>query len=369
MTRLLDRSRITKYWYCPRARFWQYEYKSKGIVKSTTSLPLYTGTCIHDSLATIATFHKEGVEVPIDEIAKLAFDTMKQELMEASEGEVGAHEFASEQACLVEGLIRGFFKHSWPILMDTYPKIIAIESEMTYDLGDDVKFMAKPDLIVEDKEGELVYIEYKSTSSKKQEWVDSWNTAVQLHSSIKACEQSLGRTPGYVQILGLYKGYVSYGKQSSPLVYGYKRSGNPPFTQDDIKYEYKAGYKRSPVWEMDGGVKAWIESMPPDVLANQFPLSPQIFVDQDLVDAFFRQTKVKEAEIEIASRLINESPEDNQGLLDKTFPQHYEKCSPAWGFKCEYMKLCHGHVEDPLNEGFQVREAHHSPEMEQFNDS
>ena len=629
MTNHLYLSRIVKYWYCPRARYWNYEYQGKGIEKVSTSLPLFSGLTLHDSLATIATFHKEGVEVPIDDIAKLAFDSMKQALMEAGDGEVGTHEFAMEQATLIEGLIRGFYKHTWPILMDTYPKIVAIEQRMEYDLGDDMKFIAKPDLIVEDKSGELVYCvapatrlltpqldwveaenlkigdslvgveefpanlkldkngqgrrgarqwntgtitnirkvkkpsykltfsdnttitcsddhqwliplhrgkhgrggsfnaewrktsdikvgtrflkvlepwnindwepydrgyisaalegegslsqikksramsitfsqkenvmmkkvrsifdkysvnygdshrlnnvrnlyvcskpnilkllgvakpqrlldklnfnevggafpitnltllkkefigdqdviaiettnhtyiaegiishncEYKSTSSKKQEWVDSWNTAVQLHSSIKAVEQTLGTAPSQVQIVGLYKGYISYGKQSSPFCYGYKRSGNPPFTQDDIKYDYKAGYKRSPVWEMDGGVKAWVDAMPSEILANQFPLTAPIFIDQDQVDAFFRQTKAKEIEIDIASRLINESPEDNQGLLDKVFPQHFEKCQPAWGFPCEFRKLCFGHVEDPLNEGYKVRDTSHLSEEEQ----
>src|SRR3990167_10022180 len=124
-TRYIDRSRITKYWYCPRARYWGYEHKGKGIVKSSTSLPLFTGISVHDSLATIATLHQMGERIPIDEIAGASFQAMKQELMEASDGEVGAHEFAMEQATLVEGMIRGFYKHMWPILIDMYPKIVA----------------------------------------------------------------------------------------------------------------------------------------------------------------------------------------------------------------------------------------------------
>lgn len=367
---LIDRSRITKYWHCPRARYWGYQFKGKGIAKQATSLPLFTGISIHDCLATIAQFQKDGVTIPIDDIAQSAFTAMKQELMEASQGEVGALEFAMEQATLTEGLIRGFYKHVWPILMDLYPNIIAVEKEMQYDLGDGMIFMAKPDLIVEDREGNIVYIEYKSTSSKKTEWVESWNTAVQLHSSIKAVEQSLGITPSHVQVVGLYKGYRSYNKQNSPFCYAYKKTGNPPFTQDQIQYEYKAGFYRTPTWEMEGGVKEWVNRMPQEILANQFPLTPQIDVDEDLVNSFFRQTKTSETDIAMASQGIelSEDPEHKQMLLDSYFPQRFDKCQPAFGYDCEFRKICHGGCKDPLAEGFTIRQPHHTPEEEAFNE-
>lgn len=370
---LLDRSRITAFWHCPRKRYLQYEFKGKGIVKSATSLPLFTGISVHDCLATIAQFQKDGVEIPIDDIASSAFNAMKLELMEASNGEVGAHEFAMEQATLVEGMVRGFHKYVWPILMDQYPTILAVEKEMQYDLGIDASgtptiFMAKPDLVVEGRDGEVVYIEYKTTSSKKLEWIQSWNTAVQLHSSIKAAEQTLGIQPTHVQVVGLYKGYRSYNKQNSPFCYAYKKNGNPPFSKDQILYEYKSGFFRAPVWEMEGGVKEWINNMPDEILANQFPLTPQITVDEDLVNRFFKQTQLAETDIAIASQMLETSSDEEhkQGILDAYFPQRFDQCVPAFGYSCEFRKICHGGCKDPLNEGFEVRQPHHKPEEEEF---
>lgn len=362
MTRLIDRSRITKDWTCPRARYWNYEFGGTGIAKESTSLALFTGISVHDSLATIAEFTRRGEEVPIDMIAGDAFIQIKTSLMEAGDGEIGVLDYANEQASLTEGMIRGFYQQVWPRLLLAYPKIIAIEQEMEYDLGGDVVFMAKPDLILENEEGEWVYIEFKTTSSKKPEWINSWETAVQLHSSVKATEQTLGKAPTSVQIVGLYKGYKSYGKQSSPFCYAYKRNGNPPFTQDQIEYEYKVGFKRYPTWELEGGVKKWVDEMPEEVLQDLFPMTPPIYVNDEMVEAFFRQTRNREDQI--ASFHTHE-----EDLLDKVFPQKFESCSPPWGFGCEFKKLCFGGCRNPLTEGFVVRTPHHSREQEEWDAS
>jgi hypothetical protein len=209
-------------------------------------------------------------------------------------------------------MIRGFYKHVWPALMSKY-EIVAVEAEMEYPLDPDGQFvfMSKPDLIVRDLASkDLVYLEYKTTSNKKDNWINSWETAVQLHSSIMAAEATLGERPAFVQIVGLYKGYESYGKQSSPFCYAYKKYGNPPFTLDQVAYEFKAGFKRYPTWELEGGLKKWIDDMPESVLANQFPMTPPIIVNEDLVQAFFVQRWHREMEIQDAHEWIEINPED-----------------------------------------------------------
>lgn len=364
--RLLDRTRTVADWKCPRARYWGYEYMGRGITKSATSLELFMGITIHDALAAIAT----APDLSIDTIAEAAQIQMYEELIRiAGETVMPEHvEFAREQAALTEGLIRGFHKHVWPRLMDQYPTIVAVEQEMEYNLYEDdnlhLIFMTKPDLIVEDLEGNLVYLEYKSTSSKKASWINSWDTQVQLHSSILATEATIGRKPEFVQIVGLYKGYESYGKQSSPFCYAYKKAGNPPFTKDIISYDYKAGLRRSATWEMPGGVKAWVEGMPDNVLTDQFPMTAPIPVNDDLVQAFFKQRVYRETEITTAAQVGEyDSPETG---LDKVYPQRFDQCKPSFGWSCGFNKLCHGHVSDPLTEGFELRTPHHQKELEQL---
>ena len=167
--------------------------------------------------------------------------------------------------------------------------------------------------------------------------------------------------PAAVQIVGLYKGYESYGKQSSPFCYAYKKAGNPPFTQDAIQYEYKAGFKRIPTWELEGGVKAWVDGMPENVLANQFPMTAPIPINEDLIDSFFKQRLVREMQI---AKCAQSDP--NMADLDEFFPQRFDQCQPSFGYACGFKKLCHGYVENPLEDGFVLREPHHELERIQL---
>ena len=361
---LWDRSRAVADWKCPRSRYWNYDYNGTGVVQGSAALELYTGSCIHDGLAGIA----HGLD--IDAIATTAQKQMFQGITDNSTAvdEEDVFNFAMEQSSLVEGLLRGFYKHAWPILIAQYPNILAIERELTYK-HDGFTFMSKPDLILGDDDGNAFYIEYKSTSSKKEEWINSWTTAVQLHSTCRAIKETLDIDISAVIVQGLYKGWQSYGKQSSPFCYSYQRSGNPPFTQHETRYDYAAGFKRKPVWEQAGGVKSWVDSMPETILADQFPQTPPIFINDSLVDAFFKQRASREAEIAAALTVIDASddPTTAQSALDAHFPQRFDQCCPGWGKPCPYRVLCFGKITDPIDAGFIVRTPHHTPEAELTN--
>lgn len=358
---LYDRSRVVTDWNCPRKRYLQYEWHGRGIVSGITSLELFLGTTLHDGLAAIASMAQVG-EVDIESIACLARQQVMETLLDDTTGLEEAVNFAYEQAALIEGLLRGFHRHVWPRLMASYPIILHIEQEMEFR-HDGLLFMSKPDLVVADKEGNVWYIEYKSTSSKKDSWVNSWQTAVQLHSTCRAIQATTGESVRGVIVQGLYKGYESYGKQSSPFCYAYKRPGNPPFTTEQIRYDYAAGFKRSPTWELPGGVRQWVADMPDDVLASQFPVVPPIFLNEAMVDAFFLQRAYREKEISIAKQLM--TMDDSGDVIDAAFPQRFDQCRPYFGRECGYLRICHGHVDDPLQSGFKLRESHHALEAEQ----
>lgn len=376
--RLWDRSRATTDWTCPRKRFWNYEFRNRGIVPVGTKLEFFTGIVLHDCLAAIAHAAQHEVELDIKDLARNAYDQMVQALcpprVEGEPLDLNKVEFAREQATLVQGLILGFYKHAWPRILAEYPKVVVYEAEMEkpgerLDLDPPLLFMSKPDVILESMDGRLAYLEYKSTSSKKPEWISSWETAVQLHSTIKAVKHTLGLEVDHVVVQGLYKGYESYGKQGSPFCYYYRREGHPPFSKSEISYEYRAGMRRYPVWELEGGVESWVASMPDYILAQQFPRTPPIFINEDLVAAFFRQREARERAILIANELLKKyasDPEMTQYIMDTEFPQRFDQCSPAWGYGCEYKGLCHGPEGDPLQHGYEWREPHHAREAEAF---
>jgi hypothetical protein len=353
--RLYSKSAVQTDWKCERSYYYNYCYEGKGIVSSNTSLELYIGTTLHDSLAAIALQHMAGA-IDIDLVAS----TAQQQMLEALGPLFPDNpDFVKEQSALVEGTVRGFHRHVWPRLLAQYPTVKLVEQALIYH-HDGLGFMSKPDLVLADKDGNNWYIEYKSTKSKKDEWVQQWDTAVQVHSTVKALEQVLNESVQGVIVVGLYKGYESYGKQNSPFCYCYKKNGNPPFTFDQIEYEYKPGFRRYPTWEMNGGVKAWVEGMPDTILGNQFPMTPPILVNDDLIASFFRQRATRENEIEIANEIlkVTEDPAHRQIVMDTTFPQRFDQCFPGYGRPCTYVPLCHG-GRDPFSNGFQWRDTTH----------
>ena len=360
--RLWDRSRTVADWRCPRERYYRYEWGGRGIVAGNTSLELMLGILVHDGLAALA----NGID--IDYIAATQGAMMRSNLLD-QEGNPGTPEdviFACEQGALVEGLLRGFEKHMWPTFQRDYT-IALIEQELELE-RDGMVFMSKPDLVLKHNEtGELWYVEYKTTSSKQDKWVNQWSTAVQLHSTIRAIEAHLSEKVAGVIVQGLYKGYESYGKQSSPFCYAYRRYGNPPFTKTETKYEYSAGFKKFPSWELDGGVKEWVENMPEHVLTDQFPQSPPIYVKDDLIESFFTQRTLREKEIQFGLKCFEscEEEEAKKSVLEVFFPQKFDSCMPGWGRPCEYSRICHGEVSDPLRLGYELRQSHHAAEMEQ----
>lgn len=365
---LYDRSRVTTDWNCGKKRYWGYEYEGKGVSADALALELFLGTTFHDAAAVIATLQMRGEKIDIDLIADTAQQQVYQTLMGAWDGidQPKWIEFCWEQGALLEGLIRAFYRDVWPALMTDY-KVVAVEKEFVYRHNENglpdpdgmFQFMVKPDLLLEDHDGNVVYFEYKTTSSKKDQWVNSWNTAIQLHSTCRAVAQAGINIVGVV-VQGVYKGYESYGKQSSPFCYGYARSANPPFVAGQVRYDYAAGFKRAPVWQMEGGVKKWVSDMPSELIGEQFPRTPVIFPKDDLVDKFFKQRAYREFEI---NKMGTIAP-------DIVFQQNFAECTPAWGKPCSFRRLCHGQPDvNPLEKGYTWRVPHHDPEVEAWNDT
>ncbi|MGE3341542.1 MAG: hypothetical protein AB7J46_06635 [Candidatus Altimarinota bacterium] len=369
-------------WQCNRARYYQYNYLG-GIQKNNLTLELFFGTVLHDALAGIAAQYSVDGAVDIDNIASSAGNFVSTTLLDYYSKGTGNLPTDSpewllmmEQSTLLEGLVRGFYKQRWPSLIAQYPVVVGYEKEnifphdFTGKLNKKGPFIykAKPDLILaEDDDSPVVYIEYKSTGNKKPEWIESWNKDMQVHGTAKAIEFTKNREVLGTIVQGLYKGYAQYGKLSSNLVYGYKGKGNPPFTAETISTEYKPGLKKFPIWEYDGGIKAWIEKLPIETLSEQFPQTPMIFTEESLAEDFFRQRAVRERDVkDSVSRLEDpETPDfEKQIILDVRFPQSFSKCCPSFGRPCDFLGLCHGPQsvkDDPVGSGkFALRDREHN---------
>lgn len=367
-----SRAKAEADWECQRKRYYLYEFED-GIVKDNLTLDLFIGTCLHDALAAIAAQQKETGKVDIDTIAeasrKLVVDVLSDYYGEVPEESTEAL-LTLEQSTLVEALVRGFYKQIWPPLMEAYPTIVASEEPTIYPHGFNGKFSkkgpfvyrAKPDLVLEGPEGRI-YFELKSTGSKKIEWINSWNKSTQVHGTAKAIEFTLGGSFLGTIVQGFYKGSTMYGKFSSPLVYCYSSPANPPFKKAVVTHEYRPGLKKSPVWELEGGVKKYVEGLPSTLLSEQFPQTPIIFTNEETAEDFFRQRAIREADIIESKQEMQVNPHNTQWMMDKTFPQSFNKCEPSFGHECPFLRICHGPAkEDPLSMGYIKKDkAHEEP--------
>lgn len=369
-----SRPRAETDWRCPRDRYWTYEYEGKGLESDEESVQMFLGTSIHDGTAAIALMTRDTGSADIDLIANTARQQVSETLLSNTAGTAQkVEEFAGEQSALVEGLLRGFYRWVWPRMLVRYPKIVAIETDVSLrhdEYGNpnpagNWEFLAKPDLILQtEDESEIVYWEYKSTSSKKDKWINSWKRAVQVHATMGAINATLGIDLTSTIVQGFYKGYESYGKLSSPMCYAYHRWGNPPFTQTETVYEYKNGYRRTPTWLLEGGVKKWVDEMPDQVLTEQFPEVPPIFPNPDHIRTFLSQRATREYEIRMSRELLLDPALDAASktvILNNVFPQHYNACEPAWGFDCPRLHLCFG---DGVPNDPTYRKPHHKREVE-----
>jgi len=81
------------------------------------------------------------------------------------------------------------------------------------------------------------------------------------------------------------------------------------------------------------------------------------------MDAFFAQRAIRHKEIRLATAIIDEAGKDDdedvvREVLNTSFAQNFDKCTPAWGFSCPFKPLCFGEIGDPLKSGYMWREIH-----------
>lgn len=337
---------------CQRKLYLGREWGGTGLQPILAGWNLVFGNIIHKALEDFA---KSG-----------QFDLKSVQAKTAEEaGKAGFDILASRDwANLTAGLLLGFERWVWPALMGEY-EVVETEKWIEYEPKPGYLFRARQDLLLRNRfDGHLAYIDYKTTSSTKPQWVKSWNKSIQLHSSMYAMRKSTTHQVERAIVIGFSKGYKDERNNipcRSPLNYGYV---NREFSMTP-KYSYE--YQRSKGWElMRTGeefedISQWINGMPETLLSEQFPQTGPIFARDDIAEIWFRQQLIREAEIVDALQRLHESQsvEEITLILDTHFKQNFSKCDPSFGYKCEFEPYCWiPHVsENPLEYGFKRYES------------
>jgi len=354
---LISKSHMESFWTCPRAGYWAYMHGGAGIKPVGQSFDLEYGTIIHEALANLAQ-HDDGTAYRMVQTTVRTLCT--------SLGRNGAD--ANQWGAIAEGSMRGFMISLWPKLMQEY-RVTHVEPPCVLPLGDDVYFVARPDLIIQHRTtGEYWYVEYKTTSARfDARWLGQWNTAVQVHSGLRAAEQTLHIPLAGCLVLGLSKGYRnSYdGTQASPFAWGWVRRGSPGVVPDQYQVERPKSYKgweKFPTWTLTEGLGPWVQHIQhecPQVLEGQYGLTPPILIRNELVEVFLREVRVHAARLR---QLMGASTEQYTDSLDDLFPHTFRACEPGFGSKCSYRDACWTPWigEDPVGSGlYEERDTSH----------
>ena len=394
---LTDRSRhMTGLSHCEMARFIQYYALDGGIVRRGSSIPLSTGTAVHDALARI--LQGESVDQAV-ETAKEEYRKVVNEsgILDMDEPEELTHTVL-EQSWLTEVLVRGWHKTMYPILMDQF-EIVCVEQEELLDIelpDVTIRLMSRPDFIARNKQsGALTVHDFKTTASLNESYIEQWRSSVQRMAGVISAEKRLGEPISHFYIHALVKGDrradynpESHGwdgpkRQTSPLCYAWYAPPVPPLSEGGWafkkRYKTESGkykmlgkeYERFPVWEKLTG-KQWIELLEPQDLYEFFAMIGPFERVQWKIDQFLRSLATEEdtwwRKIEGLSRLSTQwSGEVYQSYIDSNFSRSYD-CFP-WGRRCQFWDICNyraGVWQDPIGSGFyKQREPHHQEEMDE----
>lgn len=338
---------------CGQAYFWNRKFGGIGIVPKEESKHLTVGALTHEDMHMAATM-EDISETKIKAIVDGILDGLT----------AGEQELQQRMEMLYRRL--GWFI-AWllfmePAVRETY-ETITTEAEMVLD-RDPLWVSVTPDRIVRHRSsGHLEYWEYKTTISASTKWMMSWVYKIQLHLGIAVVQEELEKPVKHAHVIGLMKGTEDYnGNLRHPYVYAYHNTETQEWTHDYQKARSAAWTKRG-VWFYPDGLVAWVKKLGSEVALAQFPMSPPVALNADMLNEWTFRRKMR-------LMRINRAPEHGGNLQEKmhwvTFEKKQNQCRPPFGDQCPYLQACWNAEigKDPIGSGIYVkRQPHHQLEI------
>lgn len=275
---VIDRSRMETFADCPRKGYWHYLYGGLGIEAKPASIPLTTGSLVHEPLARVLQWVKGMGNVPEPSTVKAFVNDAQREYLRIAkergllldafdgsdsdvgkvltfpkEGETGAALAGAalagaaptpvawqlnEQLALLEALVKGWVRVGLPRLLGEF-EVVDVEQEQEVELGGGVIMLTRRDALLRRRStGEFYVLNFKTTSNADSTWVAQWRYDQQTISEMVAAEASVGGEVRGVIIEGLVKGQrklkwpedvePEQWRHNSPLLYHYTTVDVPP---------------------------------------------------------------------------------------------------------------------------------------------
>lgn len=184
-----SQSATSTYQRCNLKRYFQNHYLGHGIVSTSRSIPLTTGSCVHTAIQYLATSYLESGKDQITDVDGAVAVAVAQykEIVNAKHPLAGIKDEQQqitlrEQIALTEVLVRLWAMMEWPVLVKHY-HIFAVEQEILYPVAQGVMYQAKPDLILLDKKTNAVTCYSLKTTKAINDWAEnSYYVNNQIHT-------------------------------------------------------------------------------------------------------------------------------------------------------------------------------------------
>lgn len=364
-----DRSRYEAGYLCPWRRLLGYHAGGMGFVPTSESTEQAAGQYIHDVLANVLRLPASATRSDVDTAIRDT-DALRHYLL------TRALIFSEDDLFEYRGVVHGWARTVMPWLLADY-EVVSTEEEITLDLGDDIRWMARPDFVLRSREhGYLVDCDFKSTRSKVDRIGQMHVASLQAIMNSYAISQKYGEPVREVQIH-----CIQLGKQPwpTPITHAYYRPGQPPYVAEDWQPKNRTPdgkwlgklYRKVEV-RNHREVGDWVWSMPPATLADLFPVTRQQFNPDD---QGLRYAQALDS-IRTTERWWRErvTPIDWDKVtplqLSATFPRTF--ACHEYGRDCEFFEACfapatfatEGHPTGPLYNRMITRTPHHPQEGE-----
>lgn len=392
MKSFLFSNSTAKLWrFCKRALFNGYLHSGTGLSSRYVNEDLLFGTVQHDVLPLLW----QG-EAPVAPLIAASRVRIYQGLINDKEWESAltkeAREHkAQEWARLGEGQLWGIQRYVLPFLKARYHLLVA-EGDGARWLDERTALIAKPDtLLVENPEAnpDLMpppmpgtgYLEWKTVTTPGEAWHRSFIRNPQSWTGAIVTRAGLGRDIDWFMVVGLVKGTESthadgVQRRSSPFCYAFRNKGdskvNSKWKASDgnwwrAEYTNANGWERVSTDEYPGGIAAWVNDVPAEVLAKQFVLTEPTDIEWELAEEWLaNQYPMIDAAHSWDTHRNTIDVETRDFIHNALFPRALENCEAGdyGGRPCVFKDLCHNEdvKADPLSR-YKKREPHHPIEV------
>lgn len=280
----------------------------------------------------------------------------------------------SEMTALCQGIVYGWYRQRYPVLLEDY-NILDAEKSYTWKISEDFDYNFRIDALLERKDDKrLVILDFKTTKKCDGEWARMFEHDIQSILYCRAAEEVLGITDLLgMQFEGMAKGFARtdtsrkspfYGMmiQYSPYCYGYQdRDGG-------YHAEYHASYTRIRSWE-HMTIPEWYDNViahtpeADDLFAIVPPFKPLAKTTQLVIDSIVREEDLHHAKVRRLAKVNQDYPELVIPMENQLFERHTDHCLRYGSdYRCSAYDICwtSGVREDLDAHGFVPRVPNHT---------